>query len=103
MLNQAPYERLLRATPQGSCDGCSHRPNCGGGCVAAEWLKTGKPEGVNCDKPYFERVKEEAVVRSFLIATSDSVPQAVAAFPPPRQPAQVPVSNRRPAALRVVA
>jgi uncharacterized protein len=102
-VDKAPYERLLRATPQGSCDGCSHRPNCGGGCVAAEWLKTGKPEGVNCDKPYFERVKEEAVVRNFLIATSDSVAQAVSAFPPPRQAAQVPASNRRPAALRVVA
>ena len=70
-VDQAPYERLLRATPQGSCDGCSHRPNCGGGCVAAEWLKTGKPEGVNCDKPYFERVKEEAVIRSSSGVDSD--------------------------------
>jgi len=103
-LEQHLYERLLRATPQGSCDGCSHRPNCGGGCVAAEWIKTGKPEGVNCDKPYFERVQGEATVRNFLLATSDSVSEAVAAFPPPRSVTpQVPTDRRRPASLRVVA
>jgi uncharacterized protein len=102
-LKQDLYERMLRATPQGSCDGCSHRPNCGGGCVASEWLKTGKPEGVNCDKPYFERVRADAVVRNFLLATSDSVSQAVAAFPPPRHAATVPPAKSRPAALRVVA
>jgi uncharacterized protein len=102
-LEQALYQRMLQATPQSSCDGCSHRPNCGGGCLAIEWLKNGKPEGVNCDKPYFERVKEEAVIRHFLIATTDSISQAVEAFPPPRQTTQVSTSNRRPAALRVVA
>jgi uncharacterized protein len=102
-LEEPLYQRMLRTTPQGSCDGCGHRPNCGGGCLAIEWLRTGKPEGVNCNKPYFERVEEEAVVRGFLLATCDSVSDAVAAFPPPRQPAQVPTSNRRPAALRVVA
>ena len=102
-LEQDLYQRMLRATPQGSCDGCGHRPNCGGGCVASEWLKTGKPEGVNCDKPYFERVKEDAVVRNFLLATSDSVSEAVAAFPLPRQSAQVPPAKTRPARLRVVA
>jgi radical SAM protein with 4Fe4S-binding SPASM domain len=101
-LKQELYDRMLRATPQTSCTGCSHRPNCGGGCLAIEWIKTGSPEGVNCDKPYFERVKEEAVVRNFLLATSESVSEAVAAFPPPRQTERVP-NARRPAALRVVA
>ena len=56
----------------------------------------------NCDKRYFERVKEEAVVRNFLLATSDSVSQAVAAFPPPRPFAPVPERGRRSAGLRVV-
>lgn len=95
-------DRILRATPQASCTGCSHRPNCGGGCLAIEWVKTGTPEGVNCDKRYFERVKEEAVVRNFLIATSDSVSDAVAAFPPPRPYEPVPERGRRSAGLRVV-
>ena len=27
------YGRMLRATPQSSCDGCAHRPGCGGGCT----------------------------------------------------------------------
>ncbi len=102
-LVQEHYDRMLRATPQNSCAGCSHRPNCGGGCLAIEWMKTGRPEGVNCDKPYFERVKEEAVVRNFLLATSDSVSEAVAAFPLPRQTEKVHAPVRRAPALRVVA
>jgi uncharacterized protein len=101
-LEEELYRRMLRATPQSSCDGCSHRPNCGGGCLAIEWMKRGVPEGVNCDKPYFERVKEEAAVRNFLLATRD-VSEAVAAFPPPRQVHQGPTASRRSAALRVVA
>lgn len=103
-LSSERYDRLLGATPQRSCDGCSHRPNCGGGCVAMEWLKTDVPVGVNCAKSYFERVKEEATVRDFLLATCDSVPEAVAAFPPPRQFVEDGRSSRRrSAALRVVA
>jgi uncharacterized protein len=101
-LEQELYARMLGATPQRSCEGCSHRPNCGGGCLAAEWTKTGVPQGVNCDKPYFERVKEEAAVRNFLLATSDSISEAVAAFPPPRPYDLIPTTSRRLAALRVV-
>jgi uncharacterized protein len=52
------YQKMIRATPQASCDGCAHRPNCGGGCVASEWLKVGEAAGVNCEKPFFEQVKE---------------------------------------------
>jgi uncharacterized protein len=102
-LEQAIYDRMIRATPQSSCEGCGHRPKCGGGCLAIEWLKTGKPEGVNCDKPYFERVQDEAVVRGFLLATHERVSDAVAAFPPPRLVESVATGSRRSAALRVVA
>ncbi|HTE49789.1 MAG TPA: radical SAM protein [Kofleriaceae bacterium] len=102
-LQQDRYDHLLRATPQTSCTGCGHRPNCGGGCLASEWLKSGVAEGVNCDKPYFERVAEEAVVRQFLIATHERMSEAVAAFPPPRQLQTVPARQRRSAALRVLA
>lgn len=102
-LNHEFHERLLRSTPQSSCTGCSHRPNCGGGCLADKWLKTGTPEGVDCNRQYFEQIKEEAVVRNFLLATSETVAEAVAAFPPPRKAASGRTGRRRPAALRVIA
>ncbi len=96
------YQRMIRATPQASCDGCAHRPNCGGGCLAAEWIKTGEAAGVNCEKPFFERVKEEAVVRQFLLATSETVEEAVAAFPPPRRDQPGRSRAKRSPALRVM-
>jgi len=97
------YQKMIRATPQASCDGCAHRPNCGGGCVAAEWLKKGEAAGVNCEKPFFERVKEETVVRQFLLATSETVEEAVAAFPPSRLDQTGHQRARRSSALRVLA
>jgi uncharacterized protein len=102
-MDLAGYERLIAATPQAGCQGCAHRPNCGGGCVASEWLKTGEAAGVNCEKPFFERINDQAVVRRFLLATSDSPEEAVSAFPPPRNVTQASTRARRPAALRVVA
>jgi uncharacterized protein len=96
------YRRMVRATPQASCDGCAHRPGCGGGCVASVWVKSGEAAGVNCEKPFFERVKEEVVVRRYLLATSDTVSEAVAAFPSPRI-SEPPSRSRRVASLRVVA
>ena len=97
------YQRMIASTPQASCSGCSHRPNCGGGCLAIEWLKTGEAAGVNCNKDYFERVKDEALVRRFLLETADSVKEAVAAFPSSRHDEAASTRIRRPAALRVVA
>ena len=102
-LDSELYQTMIRATPQASCDGCAHRPNCGGGCVAGEWLKTGEAAGVNCEKPFFERVKEEAVVRQFLLATNETVEEAVAAFPPPRREQTGHTRARRSTALRVLA
>jgi uncharacterized protein len=101
-LDSELYQKMIRATPQASCDGCAHRPNCGGGCVANEWLKVGVAEGVNCEKPFFERVKEEAVVRHFLLATSETVEEAVAAFPPPRRDQTGHSRAKRSSALRVM-
>ena len=101
-LEEARYAGMIRATPQASCQGCAHRPNCGGGCVAAEWVKKGEAAGVNCEKPFFEKVKEEAVIRQFLLATSDTVNEAVAAFPAPRLDTRGDSRARRPSALRVL-
>lgn len=101
-LDSEPYDNMIRATPQAGCNGCAHRPNCGGGCLAIEWLKNGEATGVNCEKPFFERVKEETVVRQFLLATCDTVEEAVAAFPSPRRDQTGHSRARRSPALRVM-
>jgi len=101
-LDSERYQNMIRATPQASCDGCAHRPNCGGGCLAIEWIKKDEAAGVNCEKPFFERVKEETVVRQFLLATSDTVEEAVAAFPPPRRDQTGHSRAKRSPALRVM-
>jgi uncharacterized protein len=100
------YQQMIRLNPQRECGGCAHRPNCGGGCVAAQWVALGRPEGVNCEHGYFESVKEEAAVRGYLLASSDTVKEALAAFPPPKVPIPRRESERgravRPASLRVL-
>lgn len=77
------YEAMLEATPQANCDGCAHRPNCGGGCIAEAMMKSGEMKGVSCEKPFFERHTRDSVCRSYELATSDSPGEAVEEFPPP--------------------
>lgn len=91
------YQQLVNLNPQRECGGCAHRPNCGGGCVATQWIQLGYPEGVNCEHDYFETVTRDGVIRSFLIETSDSASDALQQFPsaeplPARKPRhQLPV------------
>ena len=101
------YQHMLALTPKSSCVGCEHRPNCGGGCVAAEWIRSGNTEGVNCEKDYFNLVKDEAVVRNYLLATQATVEQALNKFPASTRLPVVSNTNMgtgpvRSAALRVV-
>jgi uncharacterized protein len=106
------YQRILSVNPQRECGSCAHRPNCGGGCIANEWLRNGRMEGVSCEHDFFERVIPESVPRSYLMAIHDTVADAVAAFPRSgvslennlRSNAPLsPPSGRRSAALRVLA
>ncbi len=76
------YDQMLSINPQRECGGCGHRPNCAGGCVAAQWIALGRPEGVNCEHAYLESVTPAAVTRAFLLATSDSREAALDKFPP---------------------
>jgi uncharacterized protein len=89
----ARYQQLLNINAQRECTGCEHRPNCGGGCVAAQWLELGRPEGVNCEKEFFDSVIEPGVVREYAKATGADPP---ALIPLPETP------GIRPAGLRVV-
>jgi uncharacterized protein len=103
------YGQMLGATPSRECDGCAHRPNCGGGCVAAAWLKSGRIGGVSCEHDYFERVKRPALLREYLLAIHDDRDAAMAAFPPAERPlpaephAPIAPSGRRSAALNILA
>jgi uncharacterized protein len=107
----ARYHRMLGVNPQRECTGCAHRPNCGGGCIAAAWLRAGRMEGVSCEHSYFERVKDASLVREYLVATSDDAEAAATGFPPPDHPIPLsrenalptPPRGRRSAALHVLA
>lgn len=97
------YRELLGVDTQSSCGSCSHRPNCAGGCVANAWIRSGEAEGTNCEHDYFEDIKHDALVREYLLVSTEDRQDAVAAFPPPGR--NLPIRAERgvrPAALRVV-
>lgn len=93
------YEEMLALTPKAhTCGGCSHRPNCGGGCVAAEWLRTGDTSRVNCEHDYFERVKQHAVTRGYHLELEQDPAVAVDAFP--TAPLKLPEKESQPELAR---
>jgi uncharacterized protein len=85
--HQALDDELQRV--QGGCQGCAHRPNCSGGCVAAEWINQGRAEGVGCEGGYFESQKDALVTRKYALASTDSVEEALALFPPLPTPSPI--------------
>jgi uncharacterized protein len=78
------YDRMVSFNPQSSCGSCAHRPDCGGGCVAAKWIAAGRMEGVGCELQFFDRYKAEFIKRKFVLATSDSVEEALSRLPDTR-------------------
>jgi uncharacterized protein len=76
------YRRQLGVHPERHCGSCAHRPDCAGGCVAAEWTKSGRMEGVNCEIGFFDAVKPEIVKRMYLERTTDSRDELLASLPP---------------------
>ncbi len=97
------YQSLINQNPQRLCGDCEHRPNCAGGCVAAQWTQLGRPEGVNCEKPYLDRMKDESIARGYLFATEDSREDALAALPDEMRAALPGKRGYKPEGLRVVA
>ncbi|MCG8417687.1 MAG: radical SAM protein [Proteobacteria bacterium] len=77
------YQAMLEVGVDRRCAGCAHQPNCAGGCLAHEFIQTGQTGGVNCEVDYFDAVKRDALVRGYLLATSDDRGRAVAEFPSP--------------------
>ncbi len=81
------YEEMLALTPKSApCDGCSDRPNCGGGCLAAAWIREGNTNGVNCERAYFDQVRPHALAREFAVAMGEDPAEAAARLPAPSTP-----------------
>jgi uncharacterized protein len=95
------YDGLANINPQRSCGSCAQRPSCSGGCVAAEYLRVGRAEGVSCEVQYFEKNQDDLLKRKYALAVSDSVEEALAMFPPAR--VELPAPRKRSTALRVLA
>jgi uncharacterized protein len=98
------YERMVNSRPQRECGSCAHRPDCGGGCVAAAWMASGRSEGVNCDKPFFDQFERDVLIRRYALASSDDVEEALSRFPVVREDVRAALrgSGRRSSSLRVL-
>jgi radical SAM protein with 4Fe4S-binding SPASM domain len=101
----ARWARLANANPQRECGSCAHRPHCAGGCVAAEWLRVGRAEGVNCEIEFFNKHGDELLKRKYALSVADDPVQALAAFPPALSVPSAPVAvhDGKRVALRVLA
>jgi uncharacterized protein len=99
------YQRLAESRPQRECGSCSHRPDCGGGCVAASWMASGRSEGVNCEKEFFDQYQSDVLIRRYALATSDHVAEALLRFPATRADVRATLngSGKRSQSLRVLA
>ena len=79
----ARYQRLANANPQRECGSCAHRPHCSGGCVASEWIRAGRAEGVNCEIGFFEQHGDALLKRKYALSTADDSVAALAPFTAP--------------------
>lgn len=57
---------LLELRPWEQCGDCAYLPVCVGGCLGAQYLKTGRRDQVHCKKEWFEASFREAVPRRYL-------------------------------------
>ena len=94
------HRRLSVLASTRECGGCTWRPACAGGCIATQWVAAGVPEGVNCERTYFDTVGVEVIKRDYFATTLDpaEAAEAVAALPGrfelPREPRFKPAAPR---------
>lgn len=87
----ARYRELLGLDISSTCGGCAHRPSCGGGCIANALVHGSQPGApydasladLHCEREYLEAAATHGMAREYLLATSASAEQALAAFPAP--------------------
>lgn len=119
------YHELLALDTSSTCGDCAHRPSCGGGCIANALVRGSRPGApyepslvdLHCEFDYLEATAAHGMPREYLLATSASVEQALAAFPTPpvalpappsidqhpATPNGIPQRGRRSAALHITA
>ena len=77
------HRQLNRLANTRECGGCGYRPACAGGCMAIQWVAAGAPEGVNCEKSYFDTVGVDVLKRNYFLDTlpPDEAEAAIAGLP----------------------
>ena len=65
------HRRLNVLASTRECGACTWRPSCGGGCIATQWVAAGVPEGVNCERRYFDTVGVDVLKRNYFLDTLD--------------------------------
>lgn len=80
------------------CGSCSFRPTCAGGCIAIEWVATKRPEGINCERGYFDAAAADLLKRNYFLDTlePDEALAAIAELPRAELPT---VPQMRPRAI----
>ncbi len=94
------YQTMIQATPQSQCGGCSHRPNCGGGCVAEAMIKAKQPSGVLCERSFFNRSAHQTLPRMYRDALG--LPPLPPQSPPKQSASSTAKRGRRSTALRIL-
>jgi uncharacterized protein len=77
------HRQLTTLANTRECGSCGWRPSCAGACMAIPWTKSGVPEGVNCERSYFDAVGVEQIKRNYYLDTlePDEAHAAIAAMP----------------------
>lgn len=98
------YQQFIGWNTTSTCGDCGHRPNCAGGCVADEIIRTGEMTP-KCELPYLDSMRQHALPREYLLAVNVDRTAAIAQFPSPPDalPSSAPPRRGvRPAALRIL-
>jgi uncharacterized protein len=57
---------LTELRPWEKCGDCPYMPVCVGGCLGAQWLKTGRRDEVNCKRDHFEAAFRDTIPKRYL-------------------------------------
>jgi uncharacterized protein len=59
------HRQLNRLANTRECGACTYRPTCAGGCIATQWVAAEAPEGLNCERKYFDTVGIDILKRNY--------------------------------------
>ena len=94
------HRRLNVLASTRECGACTWRPSCAGGCIATQWVAARAPEGINCERSYFDSVGVEVLKRNYFLDTLDR-DHALAAIESLPGRTALPTEARTPRRVRV--